>query len=292
MANAGKTPDFECIRSVYASLSKAHRRVADYIFAAYDKAAFQTANEMGKEVGVSESTIVRFALALGFSGYPQMHKFLQDAVRGSLTSIQRMQVGDSRLRPDRILEETLASDAEMLRRTVTLNTSAAFSAAVEAVQKARNIYIQGTRSSAVLANFLALNLGIIRPGVVYVDAYSASQTFEQMFRISPEDMCIAISFPRYSGRTQTLLRFARDRGASALAITDSPNAPIAALADTVLLAACDTVSFVDSLVAPLSLLNALLAAVSRAQENAVLHTLSQLEEIWDTYGVYAPSVNS
>ena len=155
------------------------------------------------------------------------------------------------------------------------------------INAAEHIYIQGTRSSAALANFLALYLNILHPGVVYVDAFSASQTYEQLLRIGERDMCIAISFPRYSKRTITALRFARDRGACAVAITDAPHSPIAQLSRHVLLAACDTVSFVDSLVAPLSLINALLAACARSQGNRVYDTLNNLENIWAQYEVYA-----
>ena len=270
-------------------LSKGHKKIADYILEHYDKAAFMTAAALGEVVGVSESTVVRFASENGWKGYPELQKYLQEMIRSHLTSVQRLQAADVKLGSlsgDKVLETTMAADAEMIRRTLEQTSREDFFAVVNAIGKADRIYIQGSRSSAALANVLALYLNILHPGVVYLDAFSASQTFEQLLRINENDMCIAISFPRYSKRTINALRFARDRGACAVAITDTAHSPIAQLSQHVLLAACDAVSFVDSLVAPLSLINALLAACARSQGDQVYDTLHNLEDIWKQYEVY------
>jgi len=284
------------IESNYHNLSKGHKKIADYILRDYDKAAFMTAAALGEAVGISESTVVRFAAENGWKGYPELQKYLQEMIRSRLTSIQRLQASDVRLggegsdkdkMNDKILENAMAADAEMIRRTLEQTSREAFRAVVEAIHQAERIYIQGTRSSAALASFLALYLNILHPGVVYVDAFSASQTYEQLLRINARDMCIAISFPRYSKRTLTALRFARDRGACAVALTDTSHSPIAQLSQHVLTADCGAVSFVDSLVAPLSLINALLAACARSQGDKVYGTLQDLENIWAQYEVYA-----
>ncbi len=277
------------IEQNYPQLSKGHKKIADYILQEYDKAAFMTAATLGATVGVSESTVVRFAAENGYKGYPDLQRYLQDMIRSRLTSVQRMHVSNVRLSDDRILENAMSSDAEMIRRTMEQTSREAFRGAVEAINNAEHIYIQGTRSSASLANFLALYLNILHPGVVYVDAFSASQIYEQLLRIGEKDVCIAISFPRYSKRTITALRFARDRGACAIALTDSMRSPIAELAQLVLVASCDAVAFVDSLVAPLSLLNALLAACARSQGDHVYDTLHSLEQVWTKYEIYDSS---
>ena len=282
-------PFLSRIEQNYQSLSKGHKKIADYILREYDKAAFLTAAALGEVVGVSESTVVRFAAENGYKGYPDLQRFLQEMIRSRLTSVQRLQVADVRISGDRIPEQIMAADAEMIRRTLEELSREEFRSAVEKINAAEHIYIQGTRSSAALANFLSLYLNILHPGVVYVDAFSASQIYEQLLRINEKDVCIAISFPRYSQRTITALRFARDRGACAIAITDSMHSPIAELAQHVLLARCDAVSFVDSLVAPLSLINALLAACARSQGDKVYDTLHSLEDIWTQYEIYDSS---
>ena len=278
------------IEQNYPKLSKGHKKIADFILRQYDKAAFMTAAALGEAVGVSESTVVRFASENGWKGYPELQRYLQEMIRSHLTSVQRLQAADVKLGAAgdaKILESTMAADAEMIRRSLEQVSRETFFAVVEAIQKAERIYIQGTRSSAVLANFLALYLNILHPGVVYIDAFSASQTYEQLLRVNERDLCIAISFPRYSKRTLTALRFARDRGATTVAITDAAHSPIAQVSQHVLLASCDAVSFLDSLVAPLSLINALLAACARSQGDRVYDTLHSLEDIWAQYEVYA-----
>ena len=283
----GRLPFLEQIEQNYPHLSKGHKKIADYILRDYDKAAFMTAAALGEAVGVSESTVVRFAAENGWKGYPDLQKYLQEMIRSHLTSIQRLEAAHVKLGNDKIMESAMNADAEMIRRTLELVSQEEFKAVVDAINKAEHIYIQGTRSSAVLADFLALYLNILHPGVIYVDAFSASQTYEQLLRINERDICIAISFPRYSKRTLTALRFARDRGACAVAITDTLFSPIAAISQHVLLARCDAVSFVDSLVAPMSLINSLLAACAHSQGDKVYGTLRDLEDVWAKYDIYA-----
>jgi len=282
-----RPPFLSQIAQNYQQLSKGHKKIADYILREYDKAAFMTAAALGEAVGVSESTVVRFAAENGWKGYPELQKYLQDMIRSRLTSIQRLQASDVRLGNDRILESAMNADAEMVRRTLEQVSREEFRAVVEAICGAEHVYIQGTRSSAALANFLALNLNILHPGVMSVDTFSASQTYEQLLRIGENDVFIAISFPRYSTRTLRALRYAQDQGACTVAITDSARSPIALLSRHVLAAACDAVSFAESLVAPMSLINALLAACARSRGDKVYDTLQRLEQIWAQYEVYA-----
>jgi len=282
-----RPPFLSQVTQNYQHLSKGHKKIADYILREYDKAAFMTAAALGEAVGVSESTVVRFAAENGWKGYPELQKYLQDMIRSRLTSIQRLQASDVKLGNDRILESVMNADAEMVRRTLEQVSREDFRAVVDAICGARHVYIQGTRSSAALANFLALNLNILHPGVMSVDAFSASQTYEQLLRIGEKDVFIAISFPRYSMRTLRALQYAQDQGACTVAITDSARSPIALLSRHVLTAACDAVSFVESLVAPMSLINALLAACARSRGDKVYDTLQRLEHIWAQYEVYA-----
>jgi len=282
-----RPPFLSQIAQNYQKFSKGHKKIADYILREYDKAAFMTAAALGEAVGVSESTVVRFAAENGWKGYPELQKYLQDMIRSRLTSIQRLQASDVKLGNDKILESAMNTDAEMIRRTLEQVSREEFRAVVEAVMAAEHVYVQGTRSSAALAGFLSLNLNILHPGVMAVDAFSASQTYEQLLRINEKDVFIAISFPRYSTRTLRALRYAQDQGACTVAITDSTRSPIALLSKHILVAACDAVSFVDSLVGPLSLINALLAACARSRGDKVYNTLQRLERIWAQYEVYA-----
>ena len=214
----GRLPFLEQIEQNYPHLSKGHKKIADYILRDYDKAAFMTAAALGEAVGVSESTVVRFAAENGWKGYPDLQKYLQEMIRSHLTSIQRLEAAHVKLGNDKIMESAMNADAEMIRRTLDLVSQEEFKAVVEAINKAEHIYIQGTRSSAVLADFLALYLNILHPGVIYVDAFSASQTYEQLLRINERDLCIAISFPRYSKRTLTVISdLGKEKAASACA---------------------------------------------------------------------------
>ena len=274
------------IDALYSKLSKGHKKLADYIMENYDKAAFMTAARLGETVGVSESTVVRFACELGFEGYPALQNDLQELIRSKLTSVQRMESASVRIAQDEILETVLAANASMIKATLEQTSKENFNGAVEAINNARNIYILGVRSAATLANFLAFYFRPVYDNVILVDSARASEAFEQIFRIDERDVCIAISFPRYSNQTINALHFIHDKGATVISVTDSELSPIAQFADYLLLARSTMVSFVDSLVAPLSLINALIVAATFNRRSEVYDNLNQLEKIWDEYNVY------
>ncbi len=268
------------------TFSKGQKRIAKYLTENYDKAAFMTAAVLGKTVGTSESTVVRFAAALGYEGYPELQKALQELVRTRLTSVQRMEVAKQRLSEKDLLDTVLTQDIEKIRLTMEETSHEAFVRAVKTILSAKTIYINGARSSSGLGQFLAFYFNQIFDHVILLNTSGANEMVEQLFRIGPEDVLIGISFPRYSKQTVRAIRYAKQSGAAIVAITDSDESPIARLADQVLLARSDMASFVDSLVAPLSLINALIVAVSREKSEEVSRTYSRLEQIWDTYDVY------
>lgn len=274
------------IENAYPTLSKGHKKIADFIKSNYEKASFMTAASLGKAVGVSESTVVRFASNIGFDGYPELQKYLQEAVKSHLTSVQRMDVAASRYGSDDFIERAFMTDIEMIKQTRDNISREAFSKSAEAINKAKKIYILGVRSSAALASFAAFYLRFLYENVVLIDTSASSELFEQMFRISDEDVCIAISFPRYSNQTVKALSFAKSRGATIISITDGEMSPIAPYATYLLVAKSSMVSFVDSLVAPLSVINALVAASAREKREDVYNDFKALEEIWDEYHVY------
>ncbi len=274
------------IEAVYPSLSKGHKKIADYITSNYQKASFMTAANLGKTVGVSESTVVRFATNIGFDGYPELQKYLQEMVKSHLTSVQRMEVAASRYEGGDFIDKTLSADAELLKTTRESISREDFEGSVEAINKAKKIYILGVRSSAAIASFAAFYFRFLNDNVVLIDTSSSSELFEQMFRISSDDVCLAISFPRYSNQTIKALSFAKSRGATIISVTDGESSPIAQFATHLLVAKSSMVSFVDSLVAPLSVINALIAACAKEKQDKVYGDLRALEEIWDEYRVY------
>lgn len=268
----------------YKTLSKGQKQLAAYITENYDRAAFITASKMGRIVGVSESTVVRFAYALGYDGYPELQKSLQELIRNKLTSVQRIQLtGD--LQPNDVLRSVLKSDVSNIRATIDSIDNASFNAAINALLEAKKVYIVGLMSAAPLAQFLAYYLGFVMDNVVVVSG-AMGNIYEDLFRISSEDVCIGISFPRYSNRTIDALDFARGKDATIIAITDSVSSPIAEKAEHALIARSDMAGFADSLVAPLSLINAIIVACSLRRREQVSNTLSQLEGIWGSHGVY------
>lgn len=280
------------IQENMAGFSKGQKLIANFILNYYDKAAFMTASRLGKTVNVSESTVVRFAAELGFDGYPSMQKALQEMIRNKLTSIQRIEVSNDRIGDQDVLSMVMQSDVEKIRMTMEETDRESFSKAVDAICNARNIYILGVRSASVLANFLAFYFQYIFERVINIDTVSISEVFEQTIHVDADDVFIGLSFPRYSRRTVTAMEYARSRGAQVIAITDSAASPLLPLADYSLIAKSDMASFVDSLVAPLSLVNALIVAVSRKKEKELQVTLGKLEEIWAKYEVYdKPSGN-
>lgn len=274
------------IQNSMPTFSKGQRLIARFILESYDKAAFMTASKLGKTVNVSESTVVRFAAELGYDGYPSMQKALQEMIRNKLTSIQRIEVANDRIGNQDILSMVMQSDIEKIRMTLEETDRASFRQAVDAILSARRIYILGVRSAAALADFLGFYFNLIFDNIVLVHTTSASEIFEQLLRVGPEDVVIGISFPRYSSRTVKAMRFAKDRGANVIALTDSEASPLAEAATETLLAKSDMASFVDSLVAPLSLVNALIVAVGRRRNEDVEQIFADLEQIWSEYGVY------
>jgi Transcriptional regulators len=274
------------IQTLYPTFSKGQKYIARFIIDHYDKAAFMTASKLGNIVGVSESTVVRFASELGFEGYPQLQKSLQELIRNKLTSVQRIEVSTDRLGDGDILEKVLNSDVEKIKKTVTELSREDFDGAVNAIVGASRIYILGVRSSSALASFLGLYFNYIFDHVVLVNTASGSEVFEQIMRINQNDVIIGISFPRYSARTVKAMKFASDRGATVISITDSKMSPIYRYSSYNLIAKSDMASFVDSLVAPLSLINALIVAVGIKCQDQVYSTFAQLEHIWDEYDVY------
>lgn len=268
------------------TFSKGQKRIANYILEHYDKAAYMTASKMGALVGVSESTVVRFAIELGFEGYPEMQKSLQELIRMKLTSVQRVEVTNSLIGEGDVLEKILMSDAEKIRRTLEEVDREAFEAAVDAIVAAEKIYIIGVRSSSSLAGFLNFNFRMIFDNVKFVQTTSGSEMFEQIMSINEKDVMIAISFPRYSKRIVNAVEYAHNAGADVISLTDSHQSPIAGVADQLLLARSDLVSFVDSLVAPLSIINAIIVAVSRKKMDDIRVRFDKLEKIWDEYEVY------
>ncbi len=268
------------------SFSKGQKRIANYIEEHYDQAAFMTASKLGKTVGVSESTVVRFATELGYSGYPKLQKAMQEMIRDKLTSVQRIDVTTNRIGDDDVLESIMNQDIDKIRRTLEETSHKDFDASVKSIVKARRIYIFGVRSTASLAQFLGYYFGLIFDNVRVITDTSKTHTYEQLFRISEQDVMIGISFPRYSTMAVESMSLARERGANVIAITDSMVSPLVSAANHVLIARSDMASVVDSLVAPLSLINALIVATVLEKKDEVTDTFKELELVWNHQGVY------
>ena len=274
------------IESNLSDFSKGQKRIAGYILENYDKAAFMTASKLGKLVGVSESTVVRFATVLGYDGYPNMQRALQEMIRSRLTSTQRIQQAGERLDQEDMLGAVLNTDIENLREMEAHADRNDFNEVVERIQKARNIYILGVRSSSFVAGYLNFYMHLLFENVTLVQSNAAGEILGQLFRIGPEDVLIAISFPRYSKVTINTVKFARDRGATIIAMTDNDLSPIYQMSDAALLAPCEMISFVDSMAAPVSVINALLLALANRVGADVSATFEELEDIWNEYSVF------
>lgn len=274
------------INSRYSSMSKGQKLIATYITDNYDKAVFLTAAKMGETVGVSESTVVRFATCLGYKGYPEFQNALEEMVRTKLNSVQRMEVTYGRISQSEILQTVLASDADKIKSTLEKIDHAAFESAVDTILGAKCLYIIGIRSCAPLASFLAFYCNLMFENVHLLTTNSSSELFEQMLRIGAEDAIIGISFPRYSMRTLKALEFANNRNAKVITITDSVHSPMNLYSSCNLIADSDMASIVDSLVAPLSVINALIVALCMKKQKEVAGTLTTLEDIWGEYQVY------
>jgi len=266
--------------------SKGQRLIAQYILASYDKAAFMTASKLGKTVGVSESTVVRFAVDLGFDGYPSMQKAMREMVLNRLTSVQRIRVASNRIGDNDVISSVIQSDIDKLRQTAETVSREEFQAAVDAILEAKRVYIIGVRSVAPLAGFLGYYLNYMFNNVHIVTASGTSEMFEKIVGVNSDDVVIAFSFPRYSTATVRAAQYCRSTGANVIAITDKAESPLGVNSDHVILAKSDMVSLVDSLVAPLSVVNALIVAIAAKREDEVNRTFETLEHIWDQYHVY------
>lgn len=277
---------FTRINNQYNSMSKGQKRLANFIINHYDQAVFMTAAKLGKQVDVSESTTVRFAVLLGYEGFPQFHNALQEHVMTKLNSVQRMEVSFGRIEQTRILDTVLQSDIDKIKMTLEQTDREAFSEAVDMILGAENIYILGIRSCAPLAGFMSYYMNQILPNVRLVGASSYSELFEEIIRINEKDVIIGISFPRYSMRTLKAMEYAHNQKAKVVTITDSMHSPMNLYSSCNLIARSDMASIVDSLVAPLSLINALLVALCMKCQKEVMHNLETMERIWDEYQVY------
>lgn len=274
------------IQNNLSKFSKGQRLIAKYIIEHYDKAAFLTASKLGATVGVSESTVVRFATELGYDGYPHLQKALQEMIRNKLTAVQRMEVTSDRMGRQDILRTVLTSDIDKIRLTLDEIDHASFDAAVEAILSAKQIYILGVRSSAALSGFLGFYFNLLFDNVRLIHTTSVSEIFEQLLRVGEGDVVLGVSFPRYSKRTLKALEYSKKSGATVIALTDSRLSPLSQTADYTLLAKSDMASFVDSLVAPLSVINALIVAIGMRKQKEIGETFARLEDIWDEYQVY------
>jgi DNA-binding MurR/RpiR family transcriptional regulator len=273
------------IQLKFPRLSKGQKLIAEYILKHYDKAAFMTAAKLGVSVGVSESTVVRFANELGFSGYPKLQKALQELIKNKLTTVQRIELSNDFVSEETALKGVLKSDMENIRSTLEKINHKTFEDVVNSIFAAKKIYIIGLRSSTALSEFLGFYLNLILDNV-HVVQYGVSDIFEQIINVSKDDLVIGIGFPRYAARTIESLSFAKSRGANVVAITDSLLSPLAARADYTLIAQSNMASFVDSLVAPLSVINALIISVGLREKEKISTTFTNLENIWQEYQVY------
>ena len=277
---------FSRISEQFNEMSKSHKMIAGFISRHYDQAVFMTAAKLGETLGISESTVVRFADRIGYAGYPEFQRALEECVKGKLSDLQKMDAKYGNSTQSEVLASVIAADIEKLQHTIDHLEPAAFESAVETILTADTIYIMGLRSNEPLAEFLHFYLNMIRGGVVLLKTTSVSETFEQMIRINDKDCFIGISFPRYSMRTLKAMEFASDRNAKVIAVTDSANSPICLYSSCNLLARSDMVSIVDSLVAPLSVINALVVALCLRSPLEVRRNLEMLEDAWNNYQVY------
>ena len=268
------------------TFSKSQKLISSYILENYDKAAYMTASKLGSVVNVSESTVVRYAIELGFEGYPEFQHSLQEIVRTRLTTFQRMEVTNSLIGDGDVLTKVLMSDVEKIKRTLEEIDRTDFERAVEKIMNARNIYILGMGSASVLARALNINLRMMFDNVRFILATSASEIYEQIMSVGEGDVVVALSFPRYSKKVVGAVSFARNSGADVIAITDSPVSPIATRSNITLYAKSDMASFADSLAAPLSVINAIVVAIARQMQDELTVRLRQLESIWEEYNVY------
>lgn len=274
------------IRASRDGFSKGQKRIADYILNNYDKAAFMTAAKLGQTAQVSESTVVRFAAELGYPGYPAMQKALQEIIRGKLTSVQRIQASQDQMTGDDILAAVMQRDMDSIHTAIEQIDRGEFQRVVELLLNAQHIYILGVRSSSYLAGYLNFYFHLLFKNVIFVQNTAAGEIYEQMIHIGPGDVMVGISFPRYSNMGIHAIQLAHDRGADVVAITDSQMSPLYPLASAALLVRCEALSYVDSLAAPLSLINALILAVGQRKRDEVSRVFADMEQVWSKYSIF------
>ncbi len=279
------------IEESYSTFSKGQKKIADYVISQYDKAAYITAAKLGKEVDVSESTVVRFAIALGYDGFPELQKALREIIKNKLTSLQRFEIISDKMEDEDILSKIMSGDISKLKTTMDNLDKTAFNNAVNAISNAKTIYILGVRSSSALAAFMGFYFNLMFQNVKIVQTTSISEVFEQILRVDEGDVVIGITFPRYSRRTIKALEYAKSQNASVIAITDTEKSPIVTYSDFCLYAKSDTASFVDSLVAPMSIINALIVAVGMQKKEETALIFDKLEKMWDEYDVFSKEHN-
>lgn len=274
------------LKSNLGNFSKRQTIIADYLIENYDKAAYMTAAVLSKTVGVSESTVVRFAAEIGFQGYQDMQKTLRQIMMTHSTTLKRMEISNRHLKEDNVIESVLKSDIRMIEKTLSDIDKNQFDGAVEAILKSKNIYITGVRSAASLAAFADFYMRLMFDNTKLISSGDPADMFEQVLKINEDDVIIGMSFPRYSRSIIKILEYAHKCGATVIGITDSMNSPVAKLSDFTLTAKSDMNSFVDSLVSPLSVINALVAALGIKNNREITRTFEDLERIWDEYEVY------
>ncbi len=274
------------INENYGKMSKGQKLLANYIVDNFDKAVFLTAAKLGEILGVSESTVVRFASFIGYKGYPEFQQALEEMVRTKLNTSDRIELTNGSMEQNGVLRSVLASDALKVKNTMESIDEAAFENAVDAISNARKIYVVGIRSCAPLASFLSFYLSMIFEDVINLQTSSTSELFEQMIHINHEDCIIGISFPRYSMRTLKALEFANNRQANVITITDSIHSPMNLYSSCNLIAESGMHSVVDSLVAPLSVINALIVELCNKNQATVANNLDMLENVWNEYQFY------
>lgn len=274
------------IQMKFPRLSKGQKLIAEYILKHYDKAAFMTAAKLGTSVGVSESTVVRFANELGFSGYPKLQKALHDLIKNKLTTVQRIELSNNLIDQENALKGVLKADMENIRATLEKINHKDFEEVVNCILEAKTIYIIGLRTSSALAEFLGYYLNVMLDNVKVI-RHGISDVLDQMINITDEDLVIGIGFPRYAARTIESLTYAQSKGTKVVSITDSLLSPLATRSEYTLIAQSNMASFVDSLVAPLSVINALIVAVGLREKERTASVFKELESIWEEYHVYS-----
>lgn len=280
---------FDKINEKMKVFSKGQRKIATFILQNYDKAVFATAFKLGEMIGVSESTIIRFSVELGFDGYTKFQNELESIIKSKLTATQRMQISAQKMEKSEnsILQNVLEKDVERIKSTLLSIDENIFNDCVKKIANAKKVYVIGVRSANSLSSFLGFYLNLILKNVVYVNSSTATELFEQIFRIEEGDVLIGISFPRYSRRTVKAMEYAYSKNATTIAITDDKSSPLVNFAKNSLIVRSDMASFIDSLVAPQSVINALLVAISIEKKEEVIKTLETLESIWEEYSVYS-----